>query len=203
MNDYSWLNEQWADLDEEGFPNYAVSDYGRVARKDHDHILTPAKNQRGIRFVTLYHKGMRKQVMVSTLVAQHFLEDPPNEHMISVLHKDGDRDNNRADNLVWRPRWYINKYLRQFAAHDPYLKKFPITAREIIKTEETVRNSPMAVRETGKLYETHEHIQEVSKTYETIREAAVAHGVMAQDVEEAVLTNGKVRFAQNVIFELG
>ena len=203
MSDYSWLNEQWADLDEEGFPNYAVSDFGRVARKDHDHILTPAKNQRGIRFVTLYHKGTRKQVMVSTLVAQHFLEDPPNEHMISVLHKDGDRDNNRADNLVWRPRWYINKYHRQFVEDDPYLNTPPITAREIIKTEETVRNSPMTVRETGKLYETHEHIQETAKTFPNIREAAVEYGVMAEVIEEAILHNTTVRFAQHVIFELG
>ena len=203
MSDYSWLNEQWADLDDEGFPNYAVSDYGRVARKDHDHILTPAKNQRGIRFVTLYHKGTRKQVMVSTLVAQHFLEDPPNEHMISVLHKDGNRDNNRADNLVWRPRWYINKYHRQFVEDDPYLNTPPITAREIIKTEETVRNSPMTVRETGKLYETHEHIQETAKTFPNIREAAVEYGVMAEVIEEAILHNTTVRFAQHVIFELG
>ena len=203
MSDYSWLNEQWADLDEEGFPNYAVSDFGRVARKDHDHILTPAKNQRGIRFVTLYNQGVRKQIMVSTLVAQHFLEDPPNEHMISVLHKDGNRDNNRADNLVWRPRWYINKYHRQFVEDDPYLNTPPITAREIIKTEETVRNSPMTVRETGKLYETHEHIQETAKTFPNIREAAVEYGVMAEVIEEAILHNTTVRFAQHVIFELG
>lgn len=171
MNDYAWLNEQWADLDEEGFPDYAVSDHGRVARKDHDHILTPARNQRGFRFVTLYNQGVRKQIMVSTLVAQHFLEEAPNEHMISVLHKDGDRDNNNVENLAWRPRWYINKYHRQFAEHDPYLKTLPIT-----------------VLETG-------------KTYKNIREAAVEYGVMAQDIEEAILHNTKVRFAQHVTFE--
>ena len=202
MSDYSWLNEQWADLDDEGFPNYAVSDYGRVARKDHDHILTPAKNQRGIRFVTLYYQGTRKQIMVSTLVAQHFLEDPPNEHMISVLHKDGNRDNNRADNLVWRPRWYINKYHRQFVEDDRYLHMPPITALEITKTQETVRKSPMTVRETGKLYETHKHAQKTVKTFQNIREAAVEYGVMAQDIEEAIVYGTKVRFAQNVIFRL-
>ena len=54
------------------------------------------------------------------------------------INLDGDRHNNRVENLTWRPRWFAIKYNQQF--RHPY--ENPIPARIMdLKTGEVSENS--------------------------------------------------------------
>lgn len=81
----------------EGF--YSVSDMGRVrSERGEPHILSPNRAGRYAR-VVLCVRMRRDDRSVHRLVAEAFLTpDPSRPH---VNHIDGNRRNNRADNLEW------------------------------------------------------------------------------------------------------
>lgn len=72
------------------------------------------KNQRGIISVGLNRNGVQRKRTVSRLVAIAFLPEPQDSNFNTPIHLDGDRSNNRADNLMWRPRWFAIEYQQQF-----------------------------------------------------------------------------------------
>jgi len=53
----------------------------------------------GFETVTLHKDGVGKDFPVHVLVAQTFVPNPDNKS--NVRHKDGNKLNNRADNLEW------------------------------------------------------------------------------------------------------
>lgn len=107
------MREQWQELDE--FPNYAVSDHGRIMNTHTDLLKRPSKNQQGILMVNLSHRNQQHIRSVAVLVATTFLNDVPRpDHFDTPIHLDGDKGNCRADNLAWRPRWFAVKYHQQF-----------------------------------------------------------------------------------------
>lgn len=111
--------ERWKDIT--GYEGlYQVSDQGRVRsldRKDslgrlhRSQIKTQRKRSDGYLIVDLFRgEGVRaskgggkgKTFAVHKLVAAEFCEKPDNiEGRVEVCHLDGDRRNNRSDNLVW------------------------------------------------------------------------------------------------------
>lgn len=96
-----------------GWERYEVSDTGIVRSRDmvvgakggavavrKGRILSPAKASNGYWVVTVTNGGQRRQEAVHRLVAKAFHGAPPyaNAH---VLHGDGDKNNNAANNLRW------------------------------------------------------------------------------------------------------
>ena len=69
------------------------------ARKNQGTILPQMINERGNPTVTLEKDGETKVFEVKYLVAQNFVPNPDNKPF--VIHKDGNKLNNRADNLEW------------------------------------------------------------------------------------------------------
>jgi hypothetical protein len=63
--------------------------------------------------VGLMHNGVQRHRSVPLLVAQAFLSDSEGP-FDTPINLDGDRANNRLENLTWRPRWFAIKYNRQF-----------------------------------------------------------------------------------------
>jgi hypothetical protein len=61
-------------------------------------VLTP--NGKGYPSVLIWSNGKPKRVLIHRLVAREFVGLPPSA-IHQVNHKDGDRENNRADNLEW------------------------------------------------------------------------------------------------------
>lgn len=71
-------------------------------------------NQRGIENVGLMSNGIQYKRAVGPLVAVAFLPDPRNDAFDSLINLNGDRMDNGAYNIAWRPRWFAIKYMQQF-----------------------------------------------------------------------------------------
>ena len=68
-------------------------------RQNQGEILTQTVNEKGNPTVTLEKDGNSKVFEVKYLVAETFVPNPDNKPF--VIHKDGNKMNNRADNLEW------------------------------------------------------------------------------------------------------
>ena len=69
------------------------------ARKNQGTILPQKINEKGNPTVTLEKDGESKVFEVKYLVAETFVPNPDNKPF--VIHKDGNKLNNSADNLEW------------------------------------------------------------------------------------------------------
>lgn len=94
------LDEYWVAV--EGFPNYKVSNYGRVVNITTDKDLKPQNNGTGRQQVFLYSYGLRIPYYVHRLVAQAFFLNYSEE--VDVIHKNGDHTDNSVLNLTLRRR---------------------------------------------------------------------------------------------------
>lgn len=104
------MTEEWKEIP--GFPEYSVSTEGRIWSHARDREMRLSMNQYGVLKVGLFHEGEQTTQSVAVLVAQTFLPDHP-EHFDTVIYLNGDRADCRADNLMWRPRWFARDYHRQ------------------------------------------------------------------------------------------
>lgn len=82
-----------------GFPNYSISDDGRVRNNKTGKILTPSPDSNGYLSVGLSRDGKRTTQRVHRLVAEAFIPNPLNLHDIN--HKDGNKNNNHSSNLEY------------------------------------------------------------------------------------------------------
>ena len=101
--------EQWKPI--EGTDGkYEVSNLGRVRTNGkRPGLLKLTKQKSGYRYAMIQlSNGKQKNCRVHRLVAEHFLPNPDN--MKEVNHKDGNKDNNRADNLEWCTRSHNVKH---------------------------------------------------------------------------------------------
>jgi len=118
--------EIWLDI--KGFPDYKISDRGRVRSLKHgrSRILRPVRNPRNYLYVTLY-RGRYDigylMTQVSWLVLEAFVGERPRGYVTN--HKDGDTLNNRLENLEWVTPSYNTKH-----AFDIGLRPYPIRMGE-------------------------------------------------------------------------
>lgn len=92
-------------------PNYAASDFGRVKRiaagckqgrssTNVGRVLNPVLYSRGYHIVSLFDGGVRTRWQLHRLIATVFHGPAPSQNH-QAAHIDGNRVNNRADNLRW------------------------------------------------------------------------------------------------------
>jgi hypothetical protein len=92
-------SERWKIIP--GFPGYMVSNAGRVLGIRRNNFLSPCEN-RGYFRVNLYRENKRYRRSLHRLVLIAFRGDPGDGQ--ECAHLDGNRKNNRLDNLVWVSR---------------------------------------------------------------------------------------------------
>lgn len=91
-------DERWAPI--RGFPNYEISDYGRVRNIKTDRILKTSINDKGYEVVCLSRSGRQFIKKIHIMVAEAFVEKYYDDTYST--HRDYNRLNNYYDNLEWR-----------------------------------------------------------------------------------------------------
>lgn len=128
------------------FPGYSVSDRGNVRNDETGRFMTRLVNQRGVVHVGLTKNRIQYKRALSILVAEAFV--PRQSFSFDTpIHLDGDRWNNHADNLLWRPRWFAIKYTLQFQQDAPCFNR-PV---ELIETGDVFKSSWEAATTLGLL----------------------------------------------------
>ncbi|MEM8674375.1 MAG: NUMOD4 domain-containing protein [Cyanobacteria bacterium P01_G01_bin.67] len=90
-------SEYWKDI--EGFPNYQVSNHGRVKNNRTGKILKPYQTKKGYLTVGFWLNGKKKRLSIHRLVAQAFL--PNSNNLPEVNHINGCKADNHLCNLEW------------------------------------------------------------------------------------------------------
>lgn len=98
-----YMTETWVAV--RGFEGYEVSDQGQVRSAKSGQVLSPSRSGKPFadgKFQTsvqLRLNGKPKRVLLSRLVADHFIPNPDNLPCVSFLT--ADRSDHRASNLTW------------------------------------------------------------------------------------------------------
>ena len=93
--------ENWKKIP--GWERYSVSDQGRVRNDKTGRILKAVKKKtNGRHNVNLYRDGEREQLLVYRLVLMAFVGPCPEG--MEACHNDGNRLNNRLENIRWDSR---------------------------------------------------------------------------------------------------
>jgi NUMOD4 motif len=108
------------------------------------------------------HGEDRKQARSLKVLVAKAFVEGETDIFDTPINKDGVKSNNNADNLLWRPRWFAIKYARQFNT-------------EYINSE----RGPVFDRDTGEMYA-------------TVREAAMANGLLCRDVFRTAYSYGGI-----------
>lgn len=150
--------EEWASLESLGFPGYSISNMGEVRRDQTGRTLKLSANQYGVVRVGLMRREDARQITMSVprLVAIMFVQGR-SVTFDTPINLNGNREDNRAENIVWRPRHFAVKFTHQF---------------------ETLPE-PLF---TSKIYDV-----ETTKQYENSREVATENGLLEEDIMKSVV----------------
>lgn len=124
--------EQWKSLANIDFPNYSISNFGRLKNNKTGRISYGSKNKAGYRTAKLSHEGVVRDLRIQKLVADHFLPNPENKE--KSFNISGDRDDNTVSNLSWEQPEKKNKKKK-----GKNIYKLDSEKREIIQKWEKIK----------------------------------------------------------------
>ena len=138
--------EEWRDI--EGFEvHYQVSNLGNVRNIKQRHrkstkVYKQQMLKTGYMVVNLWQDGAYNFRRVHRLVAQAFIPNPEGKPFIN--HIDGNKTNNRVENLEWVIKEENERHARKTGLHDEDMKKRRISIIAINATGQTERFESMA-----------------------------------------------------------
>ena len=137
--------EEWRDI--KGYEGkYQVSNLGRV--KSRHKILKP-NNVKGYLYVYPSKNSKKEALKVHRLVAEAFIDNPENKP--EVNHIDGNKENNRVENLEWCTKSENMQHaIKTGLMHQYKTGEGPLSRKIIcINTGEIYNSSRHASKETG------------------------------------------------------
>lgn len=135
--------EHWRPI--ETFPDYEVSDLGGIRNATTLRPLRIFDNGHGVLQVVMSRDRKKVCRSVHRLVADAFLDPAPEDCV--PIHIDEDWSNVRADNLVWKPRWFAVARTKQSSRTQP-IDNRPIL---MVKTMEVYDNALECAKAIGGL----------------------------------------------------
>jgi hypothetical protein len=148
------IKEEWRPIiGYEGL--YEVSDLGNVKSLNYkgtrqEKLLKVGKNHKGYLYIILCKKGLKqKNFKVSRLVAKAFIPNPNN--LPQVNHLDGDKINNKVENL----QWCTNQGNRDHAVENKLAntEKQRLAVKEANQIISTWINKELGLEFTGSSYD--------------------------------------------------
>lgn len=119
--------EEWRPID--GFPNYQVSNKGRVMNLKSGRVLKPRVDGHNYEYVALYKSGKPKDYRIHRLTAEAFI--PNINNLPQVDHRDENKRNNDVSNL----RWVTISENIKHSAHQRYCRINQLSLNgELVKT---------------------------------------------------------------------
>jgi hypothetical protein len=140
---------------------YQVSNFGNVYSFKRNKLLKLTYNHEGyLRVGLFYSNGNQKKKLVHRLVAEAFLDKPDEKDL--VCHKDGDRTNNRLENLYWgdyQDNWNdtVNQGMSLKGTKHP---KNKLTEKQVLE----IYSSNKSIRKLAKEYNIHQSTVSCIKT---------------------------------------
>jgi hypothetical protein len=104
--------EEWKPILD--FPEYMVSRFGKVRHETASRDLSVYTSNTGTPYISVWKEGRSRNRSLALIVARAFLDEPPYDHYDTPINLNGDRFDNRVENLMWRPNWYARAYHKQF-----------------------------------------------------------------------------------------
>lgn len=148
------MNLEWVTIEE--FPNYLLSNTGDVVNKNSGRWMSQSQTKQGVVKIGLVRGDRQFTRSVGVMVAEAFVFGK-SDLCNTPIHLDGDRTNNRADNLAWRPRWFAWEYAHQFSSVD-----------------ENAHLGPIRDLESG-------------RRYLDVYEAAIINGLLFKDIRKSLV----------------
>lgn len=96
------MQEIWKDIPD--FEGYMISNFGRVYSNKKNRLMSISKNDKGYCYAHIYKNSKQHHLKLHRLVAKLFIPNPNSYN--EVNHIDGDKNNNKADNLEWCDHTY-------------------------------------------------------------------------------------------------
>jgi hypothetical protein len=135
------------------FPNYEISDIGKIKNIKTGKCLSPKKSRTGYLRVTLCNDGFQKTFSIHRLVAIAFIQNP--ERKPTVNHKNEKKDDNRAENLEWATNSEQNAYgtrTTRAMAHTDWKKRTSKMNYKIIAQKHDYSSPKMCGRKMVDVY---------------------------------------------------
>lgn len=121
-------------------PKYSINSSGQVRHDRLGRLVPPRINQRGMPYVTMETDRGQITRSIAKLVADNFLPQATPE-FDTPINLDGDRENCRMENLMWRPRWFAIRYHQQFKDGAEELVKAPLRVIDGLDVFHTSRDA--------------------------------------------------------------
>lgn len=113
---------------------YEVDEYGNVYSLRKGNILAPVKMKSGYYYVHLCNGKITKLARLHRVVANAFLPNP--EKLAQVNHINGDKSDNRAENLEWCDNIYNMRHAVKTGLFNPVGENNPSSKLSLEDVEE-------------------------------------------------------------------
>lgn len=121
--------EEWKDLLEHN--NYEISNYGNIKNKTTRHILKPQIKSGGYAYIGLRIDGTKKHYSLHRLVVKYFVSGE--KEYFEVNHIDGNKLNNRFDNLEWISHKENMKHAHDSGLNNKFTRNSKLTETQVLE----------------------------------------------------------------------